>query len=503
MRYILDGEQMKKTDQYTISNLGVPSLYLMENAAKSCVRIIEDKSPGKEICVVCGSGNNGGDGFAISRLLLEKGYIVTTCLVGNPLKATKETNVQMARLAQINHHIHERFIPGKYDMIVDAIFGVGLCREITGKYSDVINEINQCPGKKLAVDIPSGISSDLGQVLGIAVKADYTVTFQFAKIGQILHPGKYYCGELFVEDIGIVSDPLKEKNDVCYTLDDQEFAELLPCRTENSNKGSYGRLLIIAGSKGMSGACYLNSYAAYTAGAGLVRVYTEESNRVIIQSLLPEAIVTTYTTFDEKQLASCLRWADSMCIGSGLGTSETSAKILEFTLRNFRKPTVIDADALNIISTMEYLKKELSEIPCVLTPHMKEMARLLNTEVTDLIKNRFRLVQDFVNEYNTICVLKDARTVVFKAFQSPYINFSGNQAMAKGGSGDVLCGIIGGLTAQSKDIYKASVEGVYLHGRAGDLARKEKGSYSVLARDLITYFIDAIKEKEMLKDENL
>ncbi len=505
MRYLVNGSQMRAADQYTIKELGIPSLDLMEEAAKACVRAIRSYVNVKRICVVCGSGNNGGDGFAISRLLLEEGYEVTTCMVGNPEHTTKETHIQIQRLKNMGHEILYTYQKGNYDLLVDAIFGVGLSREITGAYAEVICQINQENCSKLAVDIPSGISANTGQVMGIAFHADLTVTFQFEKLGQHLYPGKEYCGKLICEGVGISDEILKDDNKICYTLDTSEFPDLLPARREDSNKGSYGRLLIIAGSKGMSGACYLNAYAAYSAGAGLVRVYTEESNRIIIQQLLPEAIVTTYESdcYNEAQLLECLNWSDTLCIGSGLGTSELSHKILSGVLKYYRKPAVFDADALNMISETPDQVSSLRKIPCVLTPHMKEMSRLLHIETADLKTERISLSQQFANENHLVLVLKDSRTMIFQEGRAPYLNLTGNQSMAKGGSGDVLCGIIGGLLAQSKQVSDAAVLGTYLHGKAGDMAKNNLGSYSVLARDLITYFKKAIYEEERKGNENL
>ena len=504
MRYLVNEEQMKQADQYTINTLGIPSLELMERASESCVEVmLEEGLDLSRVCVVCGSGNNGGDGFAIARILIQKGYAVTVCFVGNKLHCTDEVKSQIELLQEAGGEFKIGYIEDTYSLIVDAIFGVGLSREIQGDYQNVIRQMNRASCTKFAVDMPSGISAGSGSVLGIAFNADITVTFQQAKIGQILYPGKDYTGKLFVKDIGINVDILAEDRTVAYTYDKSDYARLLPVRKQDSNKGTYGKLLIIAGSKGMSGAAYLNSLAAYTAGAGLVRIYTPESNRIILQELIPEAIITTYKTFEKIDVLELLEWADVVCIGSGIGTGEISRQILELVMEEVKVPCLIDADGLNLISENRGLLDKLKNGKYILTPHIKEMSRLLDVQVGELKEKRTALLNKFVKEYQVICVLKDARTMVFSHRCGPYVNLSGNQSMAKAGSGDVLAGIIAGFMVQGIRSIDAADLGVYLHGRAGDYARDDKGNYSVLARDLIHYLSHALKEQEEILRETV
>lgn len=504
MRYLVNGEQMKRADQYTINTLNIPSLELMERASEACVEVMmEEHLDLSNICVVCGSGNNGGDGLAIARILLQKGYTVTVCFVGNKLHCTDEVKHQIELLQEVGGEFKDGYVEDAYSLIIDAVFGVGLSREIQGEYQNVIRQMNRASCMKFAVDMPSGISSGSGNVLGIAFNADITVTFQCEKLGQILYPGKDYTGKLIVKDIGIEADILAGDKAVAYTYDKNDYARLLPIRKADSNKGTYGKLLIIAGSKGMSGAAYLNSLAAYTAGAGLVRIYTPESNRVILQELIPEAIITTYKTFDKIDVLELLEWADVVCIGSGIGTGEVSRQILEMVMEEVKVPCLIDADGLNLISENRKLLDKLKKGKYVLTPHMKEMSRLLDIGVDELREKRTELLNDFVKEHQVICVLKDARTMVFGHRCGPYVNLSGNNSMAKAGSGDVLAGIIAGFMSQGIQAIDAADLGVYLHGRAGDYAREEKGSYSVLARDLIRYLSHALKEQEEILSETV
>ena len=493
MRYLPNGYQMKEADRYTIQEIGIPSLELMENASASCVEVILNRNLDcSKVCVVCGSGNNGGDGFAIARMLVQRGFPVTVVLVGNPDRCTEETKVQIALFEQTGHQISNEFHKDEYSIIIDAIFGVGLSRPIEGRYKNVIEDMNQSSGIKIAVDIPSGISADNGAVLGIAFQADLTVTFQTEKVGLCLYPGKEYAGEVIVTNIGITEKTLKDDLDVAYTHTPEEYKRLLPVRKADSHKGTNGKLLIIAGCKGMSGAAFLNAMAAYKTGAGLVQIYTVEENRAILQTLLPEAIISTY----EKDLSSLLKWADAVCIGSGIGTSDVSRNILKTTIENVTVSCVIDADGLNLLSeNPDYLEKKLHG-DYVITPHMKEMSRLTGKDMKTIKENRMDVVKEYTEEHDLTCVLKDSRTVVRGKNERTYVNLSGNAAMAKGGSGDVLTGVIGGLLAQGLNCKDAAVLGTYLHGRAGDFTRDEKGSYSVMARDLTEQLGNVLKEEE-------
>lgn len=275
-------------------------------------------------------------------------------------------------------------------------------------------------------------------------------------------------------------------------------------RKADSHKGTYGKLLVIAGSKGMSGAAFFNAKAAYLSGAGLVRIYTPKENREILQQLLPEAIINDYTEYEEEDLLNLLSWADGVCIGSGLGTGKTACKLLKITLERGKGPCLIDADGLNLLAEHEEyldLSQAAKERQIVLTPHMKEMSRLVNQKVDELKTNRINLLRSYTKSRGCTCVLKDSRTVVATPGEGFYVNQSGNPSMAKAGSGDVLSGIIAGLLVQGLGCHKAAVLGVYLHGRAGDYAKAAKGSYSVMAQDLLLYLSEAFKRLEAENEE--
>ena len=498
MQLWVNAAQMKAADQYTIQKLGVPSLELMEHAAQACVQVLEDEKVDlSHVCVVCGSGNNGGDGFAIARILQNNRYSVETFCVGNPEHYTEETQEQMHRLQECGGKItYGMPQEDSYSVIIDAVFGVGLSRKVEGRYRQVIEQMNRMRGTKFAVDIPSGLSATTGCILGCAFKADYTVTFQLKKIGLELSQGRTMAGKVIVPDIGISTDSICEDQEIVRTAGKNIYRKMLPDRPEDSNKGTYGRLLVIAGSKGMAGAAYLNAHAAYMTGAGLVRIYTSSDNREILQTLLPEAIITTYEEYNKEELLSLLTWADSVCIGSGLGMSRLSEKILKTVIEYVKVPCLIDADGLNLLAENKNYLNQMAERRFVITPHMKEMSRLTGTPVEELKADRIQILKDFISRYRITCVLKDSRTLIASEEKGIRMNLTGNSAMAKAGSGDVLAGVISGWMVQGKEAEDAAELGTYIHGLSGDLAKFEKGVYSVMARDLIEYISKALMKLE-------
>lgn len=492
MIYLPTGEQMKRADLYTIEKIGIPSMVLMERAALEAVRCMEEEQIElHKVLVVCGSGNNGGDGYAIARLLYLKGCDVTILFAGNEQKRSAE-NVKQAQIAE--HYgipVITNLKEEEYSVIIDALFGIGLKREITGRYRNLIFLLNEMRGKKVAIDMPSGIHDTTGKQMGIAFCADLTVSLAFPKRGLFLQEGNICAGKVITRDIGISAEGFF-KETLTFSYETQDLLRGFPKRKKNSHKGSYGKTLMIVGSKGMSGAAYLSAKAAYAVGAGLVQIYTHEENRVILQQLLPEAILTTYERFDLEQLEALIRWADVIGIGCGLGKSDTAIRLLQYTLENALTPCVVDADGINILSEhMEWLTQ--TKAKAVLTPHMKEMSRMLKCSVPELVEQRMELLHAFVEQYPAACVLKDARTLVAMQAQEVYLNLSGNAAMAKAGSGDVLAGIIAGILAQHCEPYKAACLGVFLHGLAGNVARDQKGMYSVFASDLIEGVSDVLK----------
>ena len=495
MRYLPNGTQMSQADSFTIKETGIPSLVLMERAALKTVEVmhthgIDTSRP----LVVCGSGNNGGDGFAIARLLTEEGASARILFAGRESSLSEECRVQKKIAENLGIGIITEIPEEEYTVIIDAVFGVGLSREISGKYADIIAWMNEQNCSKVAVDIPSGVSSATGKILGIAFHADLTVAMACVKAGCEMYPGKYSAGETVAVPIGIDPEFFSSDENVCITYARCHIPELLPERKADSHKGSYGRVLMITGSSGMAGAAYLSAKAAYAVGAGLVQIYTAQENRAILQQLLPEAIISCYQEYDEEKLTQLLDWADVVCIGCGLGTGKISRRILEGTLNRVSVPCIIDADGLNLLSRkMDLLEKMCS--PVILTPHMKEMSRLTGYSVNDLSDRRLEIIREFTEKYPAVCVLKDSRTFIKEKGRHPFFNLAGNSAMAKAGSGDVLAGVITGISAQGMPAYESAALGVYLHACGGDEAKEAKGSYSVLARDLIAGIEKCMDEK--------
>ncbi len=497
MRYLPNGNWMQKADAHTIQEIGIPSLVLMERAALQTVETMEREGMDlQKALIVAGAGNNGGDGFAVARLLYQKGYEVTAVFAGNEKSMSEECRVQKRIAENLGIETITELPDEEYTVIIDALFGVGLCREITGSYAEVIRWMNQKAAWKVAVDIPSGISAATGQVLGIAFQADLTVSFQCEKLGTVLYPGREYAGKTVAAEIGIDTGFYERIPEICYTLDREDLPGRLPVRKADSHKGTYGKVLMITGSKGMAGAAYLSAKAAYTGGAGLVQIYTHEQNRTILQQLLPEAVISTYEAYSGQQLKALLEWADVVCIGCGLGQSDISASLLRETLAFGTTPCVIDADGLNLLAQCKEVLQQNPKREIILTPHMKEMSGLLGCSVQELAKERFGKLKEFTGQYPVICALKDSRTVVAGRGERYFVNTAGNQAMAKAGSGDVLAGVVTALLAQHMNAYDAAVTGVYLHACGGDEAQKMCGSYSVLAEDLIRGIGKCLKDTE-------
>lgn len=485
MKWIVNSEEMKYCDSNTITHFGVPSLVLMERAALSVAEQVLKKVPAKgSILIVCGSGNNGADGLAVTRLLYQRGYEVTAAQIPDHGKRSPENQLQRNILEKYGIDITEH-IPSdrKYDCVIDALFGIGLSRAPQGVYAEWIQVMNAACGYKIAIDMPSGVSSDDGRAYDPAFSADLTVTFAYQKVGQLLYPGCEKCGEILTAEIGITDAGWLERRPSCFILE-AEDTKRLPKRPPRSNKGTFGRVLAVAGSKNMAGAALFCAQAAYCTGCGLVKIYTEEANRVILQSALPEAILSTYAEAGlQNSLADALNWADVIILGPGIGRSRQAHAAVEQVLKTADVPVVADADALNILAENLSLLRSTSA-KLILTPHPGEMARLCKKPIPEIQNTMRQTAEEFASQYHLVCVLKDAVTVTASA-SGTCLNTTGCSAMAKGGSGDVLTGVIAALAAQGMEPEEAARMGVYIHGLAGEEAARQKGSYSVLARDLI------------------
>lgn len=497
MKYVISAEEMKQCDATTMQHFGVPSCVLMERAALSVFELIrERKIKCESNLVVCGSGNNGGDGMVIARLLFLAGKEVELVMAGNPEHLSEEAKRQMGILKAYGIKISEKIGDKKeYDIIFDALFGIGLSRKIQGTYADVIEQMNQIRAYKVAVDIASGISVNTGQILGKAFRADLTVTFAFAKYGQLLDPGRSYSGELVVKEIGITKESFLDElpEGIYYEEDD---LKQVPARIKASNKGSYGKVLSVTGSCNMAGASYFASKAASMAGAGLVYIHTCEENRVILQELIPEAVLNTYKEDTLFGLEAMLENCNIIVCGCGLGKSKEAKEKLTYLLENASVPLLLDADALNLISEDADLEEKAKtyQNDLIITPHMGEAARLLKASIDEIKKDRIKAAKTLSEKLNCVTVLKDAATVCKGKSSGLYINTSGTNAMSKGGSGDVLAGLIAGLLAQGANADHAAYLGVYLHGKAGEKAALRTGNYSMSPTDLLEGIGEVLRE---------
>lgn len=495
MKYLLSGSEMKSCDTVIIQKYGVPSLVLMERAALCVAEKIERILPVQaSVLLVCGSGNNGGDGLAIARLLYLRGYRVTVVFAGKEASATEETAMQLAIVRNYGLFVHADIPDNTYDMVVDCLFGIGLSREIQGHYRELIRQMNALPGRKLAVDIPSGINADNGHIMGIAFRADITLTMAFAKVGHLLYPGAGYTGTLEICEIGIDEHGFETSVPMVQMIELEDLNQI-PKRRDDTNKGDFGKVLIVAGSKNMAGAAVFSAKAAYRTGAGLVQVLTCEENRPIVQTLVPEAVLKTYGKLEEalEELRACLAWASVIVLGPGLGQGEMAEGLVRTVLDQARVPCIVDADALNIIAAQE-IDLTKAQAPIIATPHMGEMARLCQTTVTAIKEDPIRFARLFAKKYQVVTVLKDARTIIALPDGAAYVNASGNSGMSTGGSGDVLTGVIAGLYGTGCSVAQSAYLGVYLHGLSGDWASAHLCRESLMASDLIEGITFVLKE---------
>lgn len=513
-RYLVTAEEMKECDRYTIHELGIPQAVLMERAAigvtEEIAKLCRGENcgiAGKKILIVAGTGNNGGDGLAVARLLADLGNRADVALIGDRNRLTGENLRQFQILEKYGMSPVSILPEAEYDIIVDALFGVGLNRELSGRYRETVQRINEMRGVKIAVDMPSGIDADTGRVHGIAVKADITVTFAFIKRGLMLYPGKRYAGRVICADIGITERSFAGKLPSMYTLD-EPVSRLLPPRDPEGNKGTFGKVLLLAGSTDMAGAAILCAGSAYRAGAGMVKVITSASNREILQRTLPEAMLLTYpqqSGFSADvyaELEKSLAWADCVAAGPGLGASPAAEEILGILIDRTDKTLILDADGLNLLAKSEKLRDKLAECvgrtgrEVVMTPHAGELSRLLGVQITEIKEEPVKMVSLAAEKFECIMVSKDARTIVCGMGKQMFLNTAGNSGMATAGSGDVLTGVIAALCASGMGAYESAVLGTYLHACAGDQAAARRGEAGLMASDLIEG-IAAVGREEM------
>ena len=567
MKTVLTAAEMKTCDSYTIEKIGVPSAVLMERAALAAadeVLSLLGASDGA-VLILCGSGNNGGDGFACARILHMKGVPVTVLFAGREEHMTAETRRQSGICGRLglravkpeeipeDGNAGERFW-NSFELIVDALLGIGLSREVGGCIRDLIQKANAACARIVSIDIPSGVDADTGRVLGAGIYAAVTVTMQCIKPGLLLYPGAENTGRLAVADLGIpepasgnpdiidavsgvsgidesasgiagtsrsrvASDVrsmrLAEREDRTVTrsmrlmeregltvtrsmrlMEREDLKLVLPVRSASGNKGTFGKLLIIAGSENMAGAAFLCASAALRSGAGMVKVLTPSVNREILQRSLPEAMLATWDSLGkmETELHRALDWCDAVVCGPGIGRSEEASRLVHELLAVCEKPVVLDADGLNVLEGDLSVLTNTPSGRVTLTPHIGEMARLTGKSAADIKNDLVTSAREISMLTGATCVLKDARTVTALPDGGIFFNNTGNSGMATAGSGDVLAGILGSLIVQGTDPGYAAAAAVVLHGAAGDEAAAEQGRRFMTAGDIVTGIRAVLRE---------
>lgn len=472
-------DQVRVGERKIAADLKIPMYELMERAGAAVFAELLRRWPAaKTLLVCCGSGNNAGDGYVIARLAKSAGLSVTVWAVSDPEKLTGDAQTAYQKWLGAGGTVFVDMPTDVPDVVVDALFGTGLCREISGRFLAAVEWINAATSSVISVDIPSGLDADSGRVWNIAVQADVTVTLIAVKRGLTTGKAAQYVGELVWDGLGVDARFHSENlPDAELTLT-KDVENHLPPRDRTSHKGDFGRLLCIGGDIGMAGAICLCSQAAIRAGAGLVSTITQPENATVILSRQPEIMVKPYCGVqDESWLVNHVTWSTAIALGPGLGNSLWSSEIYQRAI-DTEKPLVVDADGLNFLAQSPIKKRNW-----ILTPHPGEAARLLAQTTKEVELDRFSAVKAIQAKYGGVVVLKGAGTIIYDGEQCSVV-MAGNPGMASGGMGDVLTGVIGALVAQSLPLFDAARIGSFIHGRAGDIAAQQ-GERGMVASDLL------------------
>lgn len=511
---LLSSSQMRELDRRTIEDVGVPGIVLMENAARGVFEIIDlEAGPldGASAAVICGRGNNGGDGFAVARMLHNAGAKPEIALAAKPgeISGDAATNMNICRNLKIPIvSITDpkklgvlRKIVRKADFIVDALLGTGVSGPVKPFFLEIIRVMNKCDCPVFAVDAPSGVQVDDGRVFNGAVNADHTITFGAAKTGLFVYPGAGHAGKIYVVDIGIPAEFLEaEKADVFLTTKGY-LRERMKKRPATAHKGDCGRLLVVGGSSGMSGAPCLAGMSALKTGAGLVYLAVPKSLLPIVERKFIEGVTLPQPEDRRGRLSMSsvdgilekLKTADAMALGPGLGVSDETGEVVFRLIEESAAPAIIDADALNCVAEDPDILKS-AKAPLVLTPHPGEMARLVGKKTSEVQEARLETARSFAMEYKVTLVLKGAHSLVASPDGEVFVNPTGNPGMATAGSGDVLSGVCGALLAEGMAPFEAAVCAAFIHGLAGDLAAEKQPSRTITASDLVRFLPRAMGE---------
>ena len=490
--YILSREEMYFLDKHTIEKIGIPGKELMENAGKGCSEFIHQEllKPQSKVAIFCGSGNNGGDGFVIARYLKNWGHKTCVFLLGNPGKMSQETleNYQSCQdleidITQINN---AKIKLSEFNLIVDAIFGVGLQGVVKGWRAELTKKINGSNKPVVSIDIASGVDANTGQA-EVAIKADHTLTMANFKYGHFLEKGREKSGKIKVIDIGIL-DELYEKFPPKAKLITEENVKY-PQRSSLSHKGDYGKVGIISGSPGYSGAAIMACRAALRSGAGLITLFHPAGMEQIFETQLLEVMTYTipklpFVRGDKEGFFKKLNSMDTLLIGPGIGTSDETVKLVRTVLQKWDKPLVIDADGLNILSENEDIMKLISDKPVILTPHIGEFARLAKKEMSEILADPLEVLSNFIKKYKYNILLKSA-TTIFADGKSFVFDISGNDGLSTGGSGDILSGIIVSFLGQKLPLEDAAISASYLIGKTAEKLAEIRKPASIIPSDII------------------
>ncbi len=500
--------QMRNIDRRTIQEAKIPGLELMERAGQGVAQVavqMLSEPKGKEVIHFCGKGNNGGDGFVVARLLAHQGAIPRVYLVGKKTEVKGDAAENLNRLLKMEVQVQELTSAEKVSglqaghLIVDALLGTGVSGAVKGLLAQIIHLMNRSGLPVLSVDIPSGLDADGGEILGCCVRAKWTVTMALPKRGFFFSPGRERIGDLSVVDIGVPPWAVAQEELMVETLDGAEMARLIPGRAADAHKGSCGRVLVVAGSIGMTGAAALTSRAVLRAGAGMAILGIPESLNHIMEMKLTEVMTKPLPETETKSLAvaslraieDLLSWADVVAIGPGLSTHPETIELVRRLLPRLSCPTVVDADGINAIAQDSRLLPSV-KAPMVLTPHAGELARLSGIQIPVKTQQRIDAALELARRAGKICVFKGSPTLIADQEGGLSINTTGNAGMATAGAGDVLTGMIAGFLAQGLSPLAAAKLSVYLHGVAGDVARDMRGEWGVLAGDLVDAIPEAI-----------
>ncbi len=501
---VVTAEEMRELDRLTIEQFGVPGLTLMERAGEAIAEAIVKRFSGiarRGVLIVAGKGNNGGDGLVVARLLKKKRIPCEVALLARQDELSPDATQNLRAFLKLKGKVSE-IASGNFDrlsqrlskngLLVDAILGTGMKNEVRGLFAEAITLMNASGLPIVAIDIPSGLDSDKGTPLGVAIQAEMTVALGYPKLGEVIYPGLDYVGDVVVGDIGIDARAVAQVAPRTELLERREVGWLVPRRAADSHKGSYGHLLVVAGSRGKTGAAVLACRAAMRSGAGLVTLAASRSLNSIFASSLVEIMTEPLreNSREEMEPLSDDEWRmllerkNALLFGPGIGVNDTTRNIVRWLLRNLDMPWVIDADGLNNLALELNRLRHAKRAP-ILTPHPGEMARLIGKDTAAVNADRVGIARSFAVEHRCHLVLKGARTLIASADGKVFINPTGNPGMASGGMGDVLAGMITALLGQGLGAEDAMKLGVYLHGFAGDRVAAAKGEIGLIASDII------------------